>query len=150
MAAMRCLRLVTLVAAAMMVWGQAAEFEVASVKPSGPKSDRDSSGGPGTADPGRYSFHSATLLDLIATAYHVDYFQISGKTLEEQRYDLDAKLPPHTTREEFRAMLRNLLDERFRPQGAYRAAAVPRLRVDPGQNRVEVEAVGREPSAAAG
>ena len=97
----------------MMVWGQAAEFEVASVKPSGPKSDRDSSGGPGTADPGRYSFHSATLLDLIATAYHVDYFQISGKALEEQRYDLDAKLPPHTTREEFRAMLRNLLVERF-------------------------------------
>jgi len=89
-------------------------FEVASVKPSGPKSVRGSSGGPGTSDPGRYTFGSATLEGFIAIAYHVDYFQISSKVpLDEQRFDLVAKLPEGTTREQFRVMMQNLLAERF-------------------------------------
>ena len=91
-----------------------ATFEVASVKASGPHSVRGSDGGPGSKDPGRYSFGLATLMDLIVVAYEVDSIQISSKTpLDQQRFDLVAKVPAGATMREFRAMLRHLLEERF-------------------------------------
>ena len=89
-------------------------FEVASVKPSGPQSKRGSDGGPGSKDPTRYSFGLASLLDLISTAYHVDYFQVSSPApLDRQRFDLVAKVPEGATKQQFRVMLQNLLAERF-------------------------------------
>jgi len=89
-------------------------FEVASVKPSGPKSLRGSDFGPGSSDPTRYYFHSASLLDLIITAYKVEVFQVSSKTaLDRQTFDLDTKLPANTTKKQFQVMLQNLLAERF-------------------------------------
>ena len=99
---------------AALLFAQASTFEVASVKVSGPTSTRDSGGGPGTRDPGQYHFNSATLQDLIALAYHIDYFQIAAKTpLDANRYDVIAKVPGGATRDQFREMLRNLLAERF-------------------------------------
>jgi uncharacterized protein (TIGR03435 family) len=90
-------------------------FEVASIKLSGPRSVRGSEGGPGTSDPGQYSFGQATLPDLIGIAYNVDQnLQISSATpLDEQRFDLVAKIPQGATKEQFRVMLRVLLVERF-------------------------------------
>lgn len=89
-------------------------FEVASVKVSGPQSQRGSEGGPGTKDPGRYSFNSATLEDLIGIAYDVKYFQISSKTpLERDRFDLAVKIPEGATKAQFRIMMVNLLADRF-------------------------------------
>ena len=48
-------------------------------------------------------------------AYHVDYFQVSSKTpIDRETFDLEANVPEeNATREQFRAMLRNLLEERF-------------------------------------
>jgi uncharacterized protein (TIGR03435 family) len=90
------------------------QFEVASIKPSGAQSVRGWTGGPETQDPGRYSFGLATPLDLIMTAYHVDPFQVSSKvTLEQARFDLDARVPAGATKEQFRLMMQNLLAERF-------------------------------------
>jgi uncharacterized protein (TIGR03435 family) len=89
-------------------------FEAASIKPSGPQSRRGSEGGPGTSDPGRYTYNAASLDDLITTAYHVDYFQISSKVpLDKQTFDLAVKIPAGVTRLQFRVMLQNLLAERF-------------------------------------
>lgn len=89
-------------------------FEVASIKLSGPQSIRGSDGGPGSSDPGRYRYQSATLLDLIATAYEVEYFQVSSKApLDRRHFDLVAKLPEGSTRSQFHVMLQNLLAERF-------------------------------------
>jgi uncharacterized protein (TIGR03435 family) len=89
-------------------------FEVASIKLSGPQSIRGLDGGPGSRDPGRYSFGQATVLDLLSVAYGLDGFQISGKTaLDEQRFDLVAKIPQGTTKEEFKSMMQSLLAERF-------------------------------------
>ncbi len=89
-------------------------FEVASIKPSRSSGGSGPSGGPGSSDPGRYTYPGATLEDLIVTAYHVDYFQISSHVpLDRQPFDLVAKVPPAATLEQFRAMLRNLLAERF-------------------------------------
>jgi uncharacterized protein (TIGR03435 family) len=89
-------------------------FEVASVKPSGEHSIRDSGGGPGSSDPGQYHFNSSTLQDLIAIAYNVEYFQISSKApLDRQRFDLVAKLAEGATKQQFRLMMQSLLAERF-------------------------------------
>ncbi len=90
------------------------KFEVASVKPSGPQSVRGSEGGPGSHDPTHYRFQSANLDDLITTAYHVNYFQISSKTaFDRERFDVAVNVPEGATRDQFRQMMRNLLDERF-------------------------------------
>jgi uncharacterized protein (TIGR03435 family) len=90
-------------------------FDVASIRLSGPQSVRGSEGGPGTSDPGRYRFASATLMDLLAQAYAVDYSQLSSKTpLDRDRYDLIATIPAGATKEQFRVMLQNLLADRFR------------------------------------
>jgi uncharacterized protein (TIGR03435 family) len=91
-----------------------ATFEVASIKLSGPQSIRESAGGPGSRNPGRYSFGQATVLDLLVVAYGIDRFQISSKTaLDEQRFDLVAKIPPDTTKEQFQSMMQSFLMERF-------------------------------------
>jgi uncharacterized protein (TIGR03435 family) len=92
----------------------AATFEVASLKPSGPNSVRGSEGGPLSPDPGRYSFNSASLRDLIVVAYNVRVFQISSSIpLDRETFDLAAKVPLGATKEQFRVMLQNLLAERF-------------------------------------
>jgi uncharacterized protein (TIGR03435 family) len=89
-------------------------FEVASLKPSGPRSIRGSAGGPESSDPGLYRFSSASLLDLIAIAYNVDFFQISSPApLDRKNFDLVAKVPDGATKPQFRAMMQNLLAERF-------------------------------------
>jgi uncharacterized protein (TIGR03435 family) len=93
----------------------ALKFDVVSIKPSGAQSVRGSEGGPGSKDPTHYRFMSVTLKDLIANAYHVDYFQITSKIpLDRERFDLVANVPQGATRDEFRLMMRNLLEERFR------------------------------------
>jgi hypothetical protein len=93
-------------------------FEVASLKPSGPRSIRGSDGGPGSRDPERFTFGSATLRDLLFNAYRApqdDYHeQISGPGwIDTERYDIAVKMPRGTTKEQFQLMLQTLLAERF-------------------------------------
>ena len=63
----------------------------------------------------RYFLTQATMLDLIATAYGVDPANVHGGPpwLERDRFDIRAKVPPHTTRDDINPMLRSLLAERF-------------------------------------
>ncbi len=94
------------------------KFEVASVKPAAPLSGGairiGSSGGPGTSDPGQVKYTGLTLKNLLTTAYRVKVYQISGPSwLDTERYDIIAKMPPETTKEQFALMLQNLLAERF-------------------------------------
>ncbi len=107
-------------AAVLLAMGAAAAraqtFEVASIKPSA-TTERDFGGGPGTSDPGQYHSTHTTLLDLLASAYQVDRFQISSKVaLDKNRYDVAAKIQAGATRDQFRRMLKNLLSERFQLQ----------------------------------
>jgi uncharacterized protein (TIGR03435 family) len=103
---------------AVTAWAQApAAFDAASIQVSGKESVRGASGGPGTSDPGQFCFARATLLDLIAQAYGVQPFQILSSTpLDRDRFDLVAKLPGGATKDQFHAMLRALLAERFHLQ----------------------------------
>jgi len=63
----------------------------------------------------RYEIHFATMLDLVAEAYHMDSNDVFGgpSWLEMNQFDVIAKIPEHTKHEETRAMLRELLAERF-------------------------------------
>ena len=116
-------------------------FEVASIKPSGPQSIRGSEGGPGRSDPGRYRFSSASLLDLIAVAYDLKYdFQISSPfPLDRQNFDLVAKVPEGTTKQQFRSMMQNPLSGKVPTQAAHSVERVSRLRNDCREDGAEVE-----------
>lgn len=107
------------------------EFEVASVKPIDPKASMHMTGlqiYPG----GRVVIPTASLKGLIATAFGVSYWQISGGEawMEKDQYDLEAKpaanLQPAITNlrhglfdigdERLRGMLQALLADRFHLQ----------------------------------
>jgi uncharacterized protein (TIGR03435 family) len=63
----------------------------------------------------RYFLTQATMVDLIATAYGVDASNVHGGPtwLERDRYDIRAKVPPNTTPDDVKLMLRALLADRF-------------------------------------
>ena len=58
------------------------EFEVASIKPSAQPGRGvfrlDPKGGPGRGDPGRVTYTFTTILNLMANAYGVKRYQVSG------------------------------------------------------------------------
>ncbi len=104
---------IIIVGIAGLAWAQMS-FEVASIRPSGPKSVRGSDGGPGSKDPTRYTFGRASLLDFLLVAYHVDTFQISSPVpLDGAEFDLAVRIPAGASKEVFRVMLQNLLAVRF-------------------------------------
>jgi uncharacterized protein (TIGR03435 family) len=83
----------------------------------------------------RYFLSQATMVDLIATAYGVDGANVHGGPtwLERDRYDIRAKVPPNTTPDDIKLMLRALLADRFHlvvkngtaPMPTYILSAVP-------------------------
>ena len=93
------------------------KFEAADIHPTAAPA-------PGTNSPsmrgglyrsGRYEVRSATMLDLIRTAYNVDAGHVTGGPawVERVRFDIIAKAPGDSTPEKLRMMLRNLLNDRF-------------------------------------
>src|SRR5215831_3473472 len=83
-------------------------FEAASVKPAAPPSGgfRVIMGG----DPGRVNYSNVSLRDIIAQAYQVKDYQISGPDwLGSQRFDIIATLAPNTPKDQIPLMLQSLL-----------------------------------------
>jgi uncharacterized protein (TIGR03435 family) len=90
------------------------QFEVASARRAAPDAHLERRGGPGTADPGRIFYSRVTLLELLTVAYGVRGDQVSGPDwLQTERYTINAKIPPNTTKDQFNLMLQDLLAERF-------------------------------------
>lgn len=100
------------------------EFEVATVKlaappaltapPGGGPRPGQQGGGPGTADPERVRYRSMTLQTLLVNAYGLPVSQITGPAwIESERYDIVAKVPPGTTKEQVNVMLQSLVTDRF-------------------------------------
>jgi uncharacterized protein (TIGR03435 family) len=111
--------------AAAHAFGQApagkAEFEVASVKrtraDAPAQAASDCKGGPGTSDPGLFTCSRAPLSYLITQAYDLQFYELVAPewTIHGgvDGYDVTARVPPSTTREQFREMLQALLAQRF-------------------------------------
>jgi uncharacterized protein (TIGR03435 family) len=121
---------VSTLAAACAGFGQTAgtlnklNFEVASVKKAEPPQFGGPGrgqvvafgrrGGPGTADPGQITWSGASLKVLLTEAYDVKPYQVSGPAwLDTERYDIVAKVPAGTTKEQVKVMWQNLLADRF-------------------------------------
>jgi hypothetical protein len=110
-----------------------AAFEAASVRRSKTAGGRGAqsagmSGGPGTADPGQFHAFGTPIWALILLAYHIPPYQVVGpEWLKSERFDVVAKVPGRPTRQEFNAMLQNLLAERFRTYCSPRAQGNARL-----------------------
>jgi uncharacterized protein (TIGR03435 family) len=105
----------TAVLAAAAAFAQAPEtrpsFVVASVKPNTSGSSSSSSHG----SKGQIVMDNQSLKRLMERAYNVKAFQVIGPGwMESDRFDLVAKYPPDATEEQKTAMLRNLLEERFK------------------------------------
>ena len=66
--------------------------------------------------PGRYEIRNATMVDLIRTAYALDADKVLGgpNWLEYDRFDIAALVPPDTTPDAQKLMLRALLADRFK------------------------------------
>ena len=93
-------------------------FEVASMRlaePPGRAFERPQiRGGPGTSDPTRFGVSFIGLRTLIEMAWGRPSFAILGpQSLLGSAYDIEAKLPLGTARDEFRLMLQQLLIERL-------------------------------------
>ena len=99
---------------------QAQDFEVATVRVSEPPvlgqlRRTGTTGGPGTPDPGRFNCAGCPFWYLITLAYNMNRFQVdSPRWMDDQRYDITAKVPAGATKEQLQSMLRNLLAARFR------------------------------------
>lgn len=65
---------------------------------------------------GRYEVKAGTMVDLIHIAYGFDVDKILGgpNWLELDRFDISAKVPPETSNDVQKKMLRSLLEERFK------------------------------------
>jgi len=95
-------------------------FEVASLKPAAnPGTDgrimRRLTGGPGTPDPGAFTYSNVTLKILVTMAYNLKDYQVEGPDwIDSVGFDLIAKMPPGTTKEQAALMMQTLLAERFK------------------------------------
>ncbi len=96
------------------------EFEAVSVKPSPALGIHGSAvttmgGGVGSDDPGRIRYTYMVLPNVISQAFGVSHWQISGpRWLDEARFDITATMPPDTTKDQFRTMLRQMLVMQFK------------------------------------
>ncbi len=71
-------------------------------------------GGPGTNDPGLFQCENCGLSGLVTKAFGIQDFQLSGPDwMQSIRFNVSAKVPMGTTKEQFQLMLQNLLAERF-------------------------------------
>jgi uncharacterized protein (TIGR03435 family) len=66
-------------------------------------------------DAGRINYTNVSLKDVVARAYEMKPYQVSGPSwMESERYDITAKIPDGVSRDKVPEMLRNLLAERFK------------------------------------
>jgi uncharacterized protein (TIGR03435 family) len=97
----------------------APEFDAASIKPAPPPTSNMirvmMRGGPGSDDPGRVDWSNVSLRQMITNAFNVKDYQVQGPDwLNTERFDVTAKIPPNTTKEQYRLMIQKLLADRFK------------------------------------
>jgi uncharacterized protein (TIGR03435 family) len=133
----------------------ALEFEVASIKPfvmpqpgagRGVAMTKRGRGGPGSSDPGQISWNGATLKTLLMNAYGVKNYQITGPPwLDTERFNIVAKVPPGTTKEQVLIMWQNLLAERFQLKLHRETREIPVYELVVGKNGPKMKESGPAP-----
>jgi len=96
--------------AAGLALGQSPAFEVASIKPSNAEEGHSH----WRSGEGKLNMSNVSLRAIIAAAYEIKDYQLVGpEWLEKERFDIVAKTPAGANDEQFPAMMRALLAERF-------------------------------------
>jgi uncharacterized protein (TIGR03435 family) len=97
------------------------EFEAASIKPSSPPAGNEKGfvvgcrGGPGSNDPGLLVCENYSHVNLVLRAYDIEPYRLSAPDwMLATRFDLRARIPEGTTKQQFLTMLQNLLADRFK------------------------------------
>ena len=96
----------------LALWASPQAFDAASVKPSAPDHFGAQIYSPG---PGRFRTLTATVKDMVAFAYSVPVFRVSGGPgwTATEAYDIEAKAAGPASNAEFKTMLQALLADRF-------------------------------------
>jgi uncharacterized protein (TIGR03435 family) len=119
----RTLLVTLLTVASHYVYGQSTDapsFEVAAIKaaqppPSGMSVRFGCTGGPGTSNPGTWDCSFVSLADLIFRAYGLERYQFAPPDwMTAGRFNITAKVPAGTTKEQLQQMQQNLLAARFK------------------------------------
>jgi len=89
----------------------------------------------------RYVIRQATMADLIANAYSVDFLNVQGgpSWIEYNRYDIDAKTGPATSAADQKLMLQALLSERFHLAVSNVTAPMPAYVLRVGKNKPKLK-----------
>lgn len=129
------------------------EFEVASVKPAAPQTGGrifvGRQGGPGTPDPGRVTFTNTALKQLITLAYNLKPYQVTGPDwLDSERFDVIAKIPAGSSKEQVNQMLQSLLEERFKLTFHSVTKEFPLYELVVGKNGHKLKASVEDPAGA--
>jgi uncharacterized protein (TIGR03435 family) len=121
-------------------------FDVASVKPQVP-GEGGRAGGPPKDEPGRIHLAGVTLKGLLISAYGVKDFQVVGPGwLGDERFIVDATMPPDTTKDQTRVMLRNLLAERFKVEVHRETKELPVYSLVVAKNGLKIPATPPPPA----
>ena len=116
----------------------APSFEVASVKPAAPSATQ---GGRGSASGDTVAYRNTTLKNVLARAFEV----VSGNQIDgpswilTERYDIVAKAPENTPKEQIPSMLRTLLVERFRLKLHHENRELPAYALTTGKGRLKIQ-----------
>ena len=122
-------------------------FEVASIKPAAPQTEGRFMVRMG-GDPGRIDYVNVSLRDLIRAAFDVKDFQINGPDwMSSARFDVQAKLPPDTPKEQRSLMFQALLTERFQLKVHKESKEVPVYSLVVGKNGPKMKAAAERPAA---
>lgn len=98
-----------------------------------------------TRDPRMVALSHVSLQNLMAQAYLIKNFQISGPDwLDTDRFDIVAKLPDGATRDQLPTMLQNLLKERFHLALHQDKRTMNALVLEPGKDGVKLKPIDSE------
>jgi len=124
-------------------------FEVASVKPH----TADTPGQPPRTaqDQGRIVMSNRLLRSMIIEAFGIRNFQLEHPAwMDQNRYDIVAKIPEGATKEQQRIMMRNLLTERFQLQVRRETRNLAALALVPGKGEPKLTRNDAPPDPDAG
>jgi uncharacterized protein (TIGR03435 family) len=147
-----------LVFATSAAFAQAAplSFEAASLKLTASPGTQERimrrmSGGPGSSDPGRFTYVNVTLKSLVQMAYNLKEYQVEGPDwIDGAGFDLVATMPPGTTKEQASQMMQTLLAERFKLQFHRETKPMPLFALVVGKGGLKLKEVEMPTSLPAG
>jgi uncharacterized protein (TIGR03435 family) len=136
-------RLTCFLALAGATWGQVNNpaFEVATIK----RSDQNADAGLMMRDPRLVALAHVSVQNLLAQAYRIKNFQISGPSwLDSERFDIVAKLPDGASQDQLPGMLQTLLKERFQLAFHQERRTVSAYALVPGKAGAKLNAIDAE------